>query len=150
MKSDNLLHNNEGKEFLVIDGERILKGAIIDYETIPHRVKAVLDNSYVEIEPIGHEWETEIILLSHADPIEITEPFLKTNGFKKNKEGLFEYSGNDTTLAYDLENHTLFIIVNSFMLPKPVEYIHDLQLQFAAIGIKHEFIFKKQFYKSNL
>jgi hypothetical protein len=137
-----------------MESKRILKDAIIDYETIPYRVKSVLDNSFVEITPIRHKWETEIILLSQAEPIEITEPFLLANNFKKNKSGSFDYiikySVGEFILTYNLDGSGRVIFNHNYMWPRSVLEIHELQLLFAALNIKHEFIFKKQFYKSNL
>ena len=137
-----------------MESERILKGSIVAFETIPYRIKSVLDNSFIEIKPINHDWEPEIIPLSQAEAIEITEQFLLANNFKKNKSGSFDYiikyPVGEFVLSYSLDGSGRVIFDRNYVWPRSILEIHELQLLFAALHIEHEFIFKKEFFKRNI
>ena len=73
-----------------------------------------------------------------VSPIPITKPFLENNGFLQ-VQNLFVLCGSIDIcefkffIEYNLSNNFLFI--NDGIIPKPVQYIHELQHIFKICGL---------------
>lgn len=73
-----------------------------------------------------------------VSPISITKPFLEENGFLQVQNLFVLATRNDIYkhaffLEYNLSNCTIFI--NDGIIPKPVQYIHELQHIFRICGL---------------
>lgn len=76
-------------------------------------------------------------------PVPLTEEMLEKNGFEKVQNLRVLQWENDVFpsmifVEYNPENYCLF--VNDMMLPRPVRYVHELQMTLHMCGIRKEIV----------
>ncbi len=82
----------------------------------------------------GSHWANK----KDVSPFPITKPFLENNGFLPVQNLFVLATMNDIYkhaffIEYNLSNYTIFI--NDGIIPKPVQYIHELQHIFRICGL---------------
>lgn len=150
----------KANELMIGNLVRVNKNVCIKKDTVV-KVKAIDGDNFLRedglkgcatCEVIGDYFRSTYgVWCEYLAPIPLTHEILTKNGFvlKKTKFETFElyqllfHTHTDTTsapsfLEYSLEFGTLFI--NDGRVPKPVKYVHELQIAYKMCGIEKEVV----------
>lgn len=117
-----------------------------------YRVDSIQENDVIGTDYNNGEGIDSMFDAEKVNPVPLTDEILERNGFEKVQNLRVLQWNNEVYpsmifVEYNPVNHCLF--VNDMMLPKPVVFVHELQIALHICGIKKAIILSSDIILSN-